>query len=152
MILSNACEYSLRATIYLAALDDDRYVPIREISGKLGISFQFLTKVFQQLTRAGLMTSYRGPTGGVKLTASPAEVSVLDIVLAVDGPGLFRECILGLPGCGARVPCPLHNNWSVERERLRTLFSETSLKDVAEGLSLSGLLSRVSAAPSGKGD
>jgi len=143
MLLSNACEYGLRATIYLAALDEERYVPIREISERLGISFQFLTKVLQNLTRDGLMASYRGPTGGVQLTRPASDIAVLDIVLSIDGPGLFTECILGLPGCGERVPCPLHEEWRGERERLKGLFQRTTLKDVAEGLSLDGLLERV---------
>ena len=136
MLLSNGCEYGLRAALYLAALEDDaeeaNYVSIRQIGEALGISPSFLTKVLQQLTKAGLMQSLRGPKGGVAL-AQPAEHILLkDLIVAIDGPGLFRECVLGLPGCGEEKPCPLHERWATERERLERLFERMSLAELAE--------------------
>jgi len=55
--ISHACEYGLRAVLYLASLKMDGYVPIRTMSDELNISFPFLTKIFQMLTQAGLLTS-----------------------------------------------------------------------------------------------
>lgn len=134
MLLSRACEYGLRATFYIAAQKPDGYLPIRAIGETLGISVPFLTKVLQQLTQADLLASFRGPNGGIALARPADQITLYDIVVAVDGPGLFVACVLGLPGCGSEKPCPLHEGWAVERDRLRALFLRTTLDDVAHRL------------------
>ena len=132
MLLSSACEYGLRSALYLATLKEDRYVPIRKISEALDISGPFLTKIFQQLTQANLMESFRGPTGGVAFARPPSEISVKDIVVAIDGRKLFRDCVLGLPGCGEQKPCPLHNEWAAERVRIESIFATMTLDVLAD--------------------
>ena len=134
MLLSKSAEYGIRATLYLVSLEQDGYVSISPISQELDISFHFLTKIFQKLTQAGLLQSFRGPRGGVALARPAAQITLMDLVTAIDGPALFTECILGLPGCGERKPCPLHEAWGPERERLRTLFESTSLAALAADL------------------
>jgi len=144
MLLSKSCEYGLRAMLYLATLGDGEekgertvdptreYVSIRTISDELDIGFSFLTKVFQQLNDAGLLTSKRGPGGGVALTRPPAEIHLHEIVVAIDGDDLFEECVLGLPGCGEAEPCPLHDHWSETRGQLETMFRSTTLAEVPD--------------------
>lgn len=131
-MLSKSCEYGLRATLYLASLDRDGYVSIGTISEELEISFPFLTKIFQKLNEADLLSSRRGPKGGVALTKPADEVTLHEIVVAIDGDDLFEECVLGLPGCGEAEPCPLHDQWSDERDRLEQLFRETTLAELPE--------------------
>lgn len=131
MMLSKSCEYGLRAALYLASLDEEGYVPISTISEELDISFPFLTKIFQKLNDAGLLSSQRGPKGGVALTRSPGEVSLHEIVVAIDGDDLFEECVLGLPGCGDDTPCPLHEHWADERDRVEQMFRDTSLAEMS---------------------
>jgi Rrf2 family protein len=144
MLLSKSCEYGLRAMLYLGALggagdaDADEpapdptqeYVSIQTVSDELGIGFSFLTKVFQQLNEAGLLTSKRGRGGGVALTRAPDEISLYEIIVAIDGDALFNECVLGLPGCGEAEPCPLHEHWTDERERMEASFRSTTLDEV----------------------
>lgn len=132
MILSRGCEYGLRAALYLVSLGTDGFVPIRKLSDELDIEFHFLTKQFQQLSEAGIVHSQRGPKGGIALARPAGRITLLDIVLAIDGPQLFQECVLGLPGCGEREPCPLHGPWATERERLRMMFMNTSLSEMAD--------------------
>lgn len=127
MLLSKSCEYGIRAILYLASLRQEGYVSIRTISDELDISFHFLTKIFQKLTQAGLLTSFRGPNGGVVLARPTNAITLMEVIKAIDGPALFTECVLGLPGCGERKPCPLHDSWSEERNRLRMLFESTTL-------------------------
>lgn len=117
--------------ISLAIRQEATYRPIRELSKTLGISFHFLTKILQQLTDAGILVSQKGPKGGVALALDPSSVTVYDIVLAIDGPGAFTACILGLPGCGSRVPCPLHEQWAEERLRIETMMKEESIDQLA---------------------
>lgn len=132
MILSRGCEYGIRAALYLSSLGAEGFVPIRKLSEELDIEFHFLTKQFQQLSDAGLVHSQRGPKGGIALAKPADRITLLDIVLAIDGPTLFTECVLGLPGCGEMEPCPLHGSWAAERERLRMMFMHTSLQEMAE--------------------
>lgn len=132
MMLSRGCEYGLRASLYLVSLDAEGFVPIRRLSEDLQIEFHFLTKLFQQLTEAGLIRSQRGPKGGVALAKASERITPMDVVLAIDGPELFEECVLGLRGCGELKPCPLHDGWSSERERIRFMFLNTSLREMAD--------------------
>jgi len=129
-MLSKSCEYGLRAALYLSTLDSDGYVSIGAISDELDISFPFLTKIFQKLNEAGLLTSQRGPNGGVALTEAPEEIALYDIIVAIDGDSLFEDCVLGLPGCGNAEPCPLHDQWIDKREQVETMFRTATLADL----------------------
>lgn len=131
-MLSKSCEYGLRATLFLAALDQKGYVSIGTISEELDISFPFLTKIFQKLNDAGHLTSQRGPKGGVALTTPADEMTLYDVVVAIDGDDLFEECVLGLPGCGDERPCPLHDRWADERDRVEELFRSMTLAELAK--------------------
>jgi Rrf2 family protein len=136
MLLSKSCRYGLRAVMFIAAQAPGRreYVPINIIAEKLNIPFHFLTKVLQQLSQAGVLVSFRGPTGGVALARPPGEISVADVVVAMEGPGLFTTCVLGLEGCGVRPPCPLHKQWSEEREKIKRDFQGTSIAMLARDI------------------
>lgn len=131
-MLSKSCEYGLRAVLYLASLDQEGYVAIGTISEELDISFPFLTKIFQKLNDAGLLTSQRGPKGGVALTQPADKVSLYEIVVAIDGDDLFEECVLGLPNCGDAEPCPLHDEWAGERDRVERMFRNATLAELPE--------------------
>lgn len=132
MLLSNACVYGLRASVYLAAVSNDSYVSIKKISEDLNISHHFLTKVLQQLTSAGLMESMKGPKGGVRLTKPADDIALVEIVAAIDGMDILTECALGLPGCGSAKPCPIHDKWADTRDEIRKMLSDTSLRELVE--------------------
>jgi len=130
MLLSKSCVYGLRASIYLATKEDDQFIPIKRMSETLEISHHFLTKILQELTAQGLLDSYKGPNGGVKLKKPTDKITLMDIVLAIDGPDLLTECALGLPGCGIKNPCPLHNKWASTRDSIRQMLESSSLKEM----------------------
>lgn len=132
MLLSKSCIYGLRAALYLASMNENEFTPIKKMSDKLEISFHFLTKILQQLTADGLLESFKGPNGGVKLTRPGNKIALVDIVLAIDGPKLLTECALGLPGCGLKNPCPLHDKWAETRDSIRHMLQNTTLRDLAE--------------------
>lgn len=132
MILSNACDYGIRAALYVATQTNRPFVPIREISQNLSISFHFLTKILQTLNQHGIMTSFRGPKGGVALARKPEQIFLIDIVQAIDGSDLFKKCLLGLNECGDDHPCPLHDQWAAIRGEIQKLFEQTSLKEISE--------------------
>lgn len=132
-ILSNATVYGLRALIYLASKQEkEGYTSIGEISEKLDISFHFLTKTFQKLTQSGILHSYRGPSGGIRLNRKADSISVTDIVLVLEGQDYFGSCLLGLPGCGTEKPCPVHAVWEVSKKSLKEEFDNTSLAELGD--------------------
>ena len=130
-MLSKSCIYGIQAVLYLASQKPGQYVSIREISSTLGISYPFLTKVLQQLTRSGLLKSLRGPHGGVVLTRSPAQITLAEIIAEIDGNGLFEACFLGLPTCDVDQPCPMHDCWAPLRGTLHTTLRTTSVMELA---------------------
>lgn len=131
MILTKSCIYALRSSVYLAKQHEDFYVTIKELSDELGISFHFLTKVLQQLTKQEILKSYQGPNGGVKLAKDACEITFLEIVQSVDGSHVISECALGLPGCGELAPCPLHEHWSGLKNGLKQMMSNVTIADLA---------------------
>ena len=132
MLLSKSCVYGLRATLYLATKEKNEFISIKRMSDKLEISFHFLTKILQQLTADGLLESFKGPNGGVRLAKSPDKITLIDVVLAIDGPKLLTECALGLPGCGLKNPCPLHDKWAETRDSIRDMLANTTLIALVE--------------------
>lgn len=116
----------------MASLKNGDYIPIRVMSEKLDISFHFLTKILQQLTGAGLMESFKGPNGGIRLSKSGDEITLMEVVEAIDGRDLLTECALGLPGCGVEKPCPLHEKWADTRDNIRHMLEKTTLIELAK--------------------
>lgn len=133
-MLSVSCQYAIHAMIYLAqhGAEGDRYIPIRRIADDLRISFHFLSKILQAVTQAGLLSSYRGPRGGVLLARPAATIRIVDIVNCLDGDALFADCLLGFVECTDECPCPLHSAWVRERTRLHRMFSRLTLAELAD--------------------
>lgn len=136
MLLSKSCVYAIRAALLVSykqgqRSEERKYIPIREIADELGLSFHFLTKILQILTEKGIMNSFRGPNGGVVMARAADQIPLLDIITAIDGTELFTECALGLPGCGQRTPCPLHDTWASNRASLKQMFETATLASLA---------------------
>ncbi len=133
--LSKSTIYCLRALIYVASKNEqDKFVSIGEISEELDISFHFLTKTFQILTKNGLLASHRGPQGGVILRKPMKDIFLIDIVHILEGEDFFDKCLLGLPGCGQHEPCPVHAFWKDVKGSLKKEFEETSLAHLAKSV------------------
>jgi len=139
-LLPKTSTYALRAVLYIASTGtDEKFVPIRKISDDLNISFHFLTKIFQILSQHGLMNSYRGPSGGIALAKPANEISLIEIITALEGADFFEGCILALPNCGDEAPCPLHEYWGKMRDQLKDMFEKTSLEELGEKIRNDGL-------------
>ena len=130
-VLSNACEYAIRALVFIVSSEDERdYLPVRRIAEQLDISSPFLSKIVQLLAAKGILNSYRGPNGGVALARQASAISLMEIVTAIDGEGLFHDCFLGLPECGDHNHCPLHSWWSKIRAEIGETLSTATLQDL----------------------
>lgn len=127
--------YGIRAALLVASRaekDPKNYIPIRQISDRLEVSFHYLTKILQILTRAEIMESYKGPNGGVRLGRPADQIFLKDIIDVLDGEEVFGKCILGLPECLDENPCPLHEKCGQAMGQLRQMFKTTNLAKLVE--------------------
>ena len=131
-MLSAGCEYGIRAVLYLQSVGSDRPMPVAEIARETNISPSFLAKIVQRLVAAGLLVTGKGPGGGVRLARSATEITLLDVVRAIDGLEFKSRCVLGFPNCNDEVPCPVHHHWGPLREEMADMFESSSLKEFAE--------------------
>ena len=134
MIFSRACEYGIRAVLHLAAQSEDRPILVRDIARALEIPFPFLAKVVQILTKQGLLVSRKGPGGGVVLARPTEELTLLQVVEAIDGLDLTRACVLGIPECSDDEPCPLHEHWGEIREHIVDMLENQNIFQTMEQL------------------
>lgn len=132
MLLSKRCVYGIRATLFMASRSRASFVSAREISRKLGISEHYLPKVLQDLTRAGITRSYRGPNGGVSLSRPPSEITLSQIIRALEGLPSSTDCPLAIDDCRADTPCTFCNRWISACNQLDGLFEDTTIADVQE--------------------
>jgi len=127
-MLSQTTEYALRIVVQLASQGAEP-VTIPELARTTKIPSGYLAKVLRQLSRAGLVHSQRGPNGGSVLLRPPEELTVLDVVQAVDPLKRIEVCPLGLRGHGANL-CPLHRRLDQAVATVETAFRNSSVADL----------------------
>jgi Rrf2 family protein len=132
MIQSTATKYAIRAVCYLAHLGPGARAQAREISEELSIPQAFLSKILQELSKKGILSSAKGPSGGFQLNCSPTETSLYSLVQAVEGPLPEGECLLGLSLCSDETKCPIHDTWREICDSFRERMMAISLMDVVE--------------------
>jgi Rrf2 family protein len=115
MQITRQADYALRAIIYLARLEKDQKAPTSKIAKAQHIPPSFLAKIVSQLSIAGLIHTSRGARGGVSLARSAEEISVLDVIQAIDGPVFLNECTENAETCPFQNSCPLRDVWCEAR-------------------------------------
>lgn len=131
MQLSKSSIYGLRASILLTKRGrGNNYITIRELSEELNISFHFLTKILQELSKSEILESFKGPNGGVRLAKPPNKITFNDIVTSIDFKYQLHDCPLGLQGCEDLAPCPLHKDWLELRSKMSKMMSEITLEEL----------------------
>jgi Rrf2 family protein len=137
-MFSKACEYGIKATIYIAvkSMHHER-VSLKEIAEEVDSPVAFTAKILQSLAKSGIIDSHKGPTGGFQIPESRIDaVKLHDIVHAIDGDNIFRGCGLGLEQCDASQPCPVHDKFVGIRDNLKIMLENTSLYELATGLDI----------------
>lgn len=131
-MISKRCTYGLRAVLYLAAQTDRGFVPVREISEALHISYTFLAKVLNRLTVEGLLVSLRGPHGGVCLARPADHIRLRDVVEALGGASVFTTGLLGLDAQDMHLSASWHQRWQEAQAELFATLDETMLSDLID--------------------
>lgn len=135
-MFSKTCEYALKIMMYLAAQPQkDRLVGLKEIAQAIDSPTAFTAKITQQLVKSKLLRSLRGPTGGFRLRENQA-VTLLEVVTAIDGEGIFKNCVLGLEECSAAHPCPIHHKFKAVRDHLAGVLTTTTVDEAKADIQL----------------
>ena len=127
-MFSQTVEYALRA---VACLSMNRESPqtTEEIAEMTRVPKAYLSKVLQCLRQSGIVKSYRGIGGGIALAHDPEELTILQVVNAVDPIGRIHECPLGLAAHGLKL-CPLHRRLDNALASVEEAFGSTTLAEV----------------------
>ncbi len=127
-MFSQTVEYALRAVVFLADQSPEPRTT-DQIAAATLVPKAYLSKVIQGLCRANLVQSKRGSGGGVSLVKTPDQLSILDVVNAVEPIARIRECPLGLKAHGVHL-CPLHQRMDNALASVEAAFRETTLAEV----------------------
>jgi Rrf2 family protein len=129
--ISRKIDYGLRAMIYLASIDPKAVVPFREIARQMMVPEDFLAKILKTLVDGGLVRSTRGPHGGYALAKPSSDVSVLDVIEAVEGPVAINVCLDGEDPCGKAAACTMVDVWKRGQEKMLEVYREAKLASLA---------------------
>ena len=125
MQITRQADYAIRAVRYLAKQDPGKNVATATVAREMQIPPSFLAKIISQLSIAGLLRTSRGARGGVLLARESKDISVLDVVEAIDGPILLNECVGSNKPCVFEDDCLVHPIWLEVQQSLVKRLGET---------------------------
>lgn len=129
--LSQTTGYAIRALCCVQRAGPRRILS-RQVARATGIPPAYLSKLLHALGQYGLILTKRGYRGGFSLARPAQQISLLEIVDAIEGPRWRRGCLLGLAECSDERACPAHAYWKQARQELESQLRELTLARVAE--------------------
>jgi len=133
MRLTTRSSYGIRALINMAAAyEAARPVSLKDISREEEISCVYLEQIFNKLKRSGVVKSVRGPKGGYLLARDPSDVTVLEVVTAVEDSYTAGKCLCGKVLCERAPKCATKQVWDEVAVETRKTLGSFSLKQLAE--------------------
>jgi Rrf2 family protein len=133
MQITRQADYAVRAVTYLAQMGSERRAATSQIAQEQRIPPSFLAKIVSQLSVAGLLQTSRGARGGVSLARDPAEITLLEVVEAIDGPILLNECVGDNGTCTFSDDCPMHPIWCDAQVELVKRLKSTTFNIASNG-------------------
>jgi Rrf2 family iron-sulfur cluster assembly transcriptional regulator len=130
MELTKACSYGIFGMIYLSKQPQGKVVSLSEISKAENLPEKFLAKIFQNLTRSGLIRSHRGAGGGFSLARPANQITVKELLESIQGPIYFAKCLSDLDGCDKKGVCKLLKLWKKSQDYTMKILSQTTLADL----------------------
>lgn len=133
MQITRQADYAVRAVLYLSQLGADQRAATSQIAQEQAIPPSFLAKIVSQLSVAGLLQTSRGARGGVSLARPPEQISLLEVVEAIDGPILLNECVAAGGVCQFGDSCPMKPVWCEAQAELVKRLSNTTFAQFKGG-------------------
>ena len=132
MIVSTKGRYALRVMIDLAEHQAERYVPLKEVAARQDISEKYLENILKVLVQNGFLEGLRGKGGGHRLTRSPDQYTVAEILLLTEGSLAPVSCLTpGAPACERMANCRTYTMWKGLNDLIADYFGKITLADLA---------------------
>ena len=132
MLYSKTAKYAVLALAEVAAQEADGPVATKLIAEATSSPYPLLAKIVNQLHRAGLIKATRGKQGGIRLSRPAGEMTIKDVVVALDGLAILNDCPLFLSPCDCDRQCPLHAIWKPARDAVVSFLENTTIQAVAD--------------------
>jgi Rrf2 family protein len=129
MWLSSTAQQAIHAVLCVAR-GGGAALRVEGIAAETGLPRNYLSKTLHTLSRAGVLSSERGPRGGFRLAHAPERLTLARVIAPFSRPG--RRCLLGRPTCGDRNPCPAHSRWGEIAASIEDYFSTTTIATLLE--------------------
>jgi Rrf2 family protein len=135
-MLSLTCKTAIKAVIYLASkTETGERTGIKEVAEFIEASEHTVGKILQTLVKEAVINSVKGPNGGFFMNERQKKQSIMNIVEAIDGKELFKECGLGLSKCSSTHPCPIHEDYKEVRDKFESICREKKISDLCDPVS-----------------
>ena len=126
MQITRQADYAVRAVLHLAQIKNGDRTPTSTIAKEQRIPPSFLAKIISQLSITGLLHTSRGARGGVTLARDPNEITLLEVIEAIDGPMQLNECVGDNAVCTFDIDCPIRSIWCHAQEELVARLRNTN--------------------------
>ena len=126
MQITRQADYAVRAVLYLASLSNGGRAPTSQIAREQQIPPSFLAKIVSQLSVAGVVQTSRGARGGVSLARPSEDISLLEVIEAIDGPITLNECVIDPSVCVFGSDCPVNSIWCDAQAKLVSQLRTTN--------------------------
>lgn len=127
--LTRRADYAIRTALCLGREGSQAWLPAPVIAQRMDVPPRFLPQIMQDLVRAGLVEASLGRGGGYRLARAPEEVSLLEIIEAVEGDARRRTCVLSSSACDASRPCDVHALFANAQDALLDRLAEATVLD-----------------------
>jgi Rrf2 family protein len=131
MQITRQADYAIRAVLYLSKLDPGQRASTSAVAKEQSIPPSFLAKIISQLSIAGLLHTSRGARGGVMLARDAGDITLLDVVEAIDGPITLNECVHDTADCALGSACVLREVWCLAQDELVSRLRGTNFSQIA---------------------
>ena len=134
-MFSKTTKYGLRAIIYVALnATKEKKTDVQKIAKELDVPQHFLAKILQVLSRAGIVSSSKGPGGGFYFDEKNSDKYLTEVIVCLEGRNLFNDCILGLPECGDTNPCVLHHQVKAYKQGLNKELEQSTIAELVKSV------------------
>ena len=132
-MITRQADYAVRSVLDLTLLPDEQAAFSRDIAERQNIPSSFVAKILTRLARQGIVQTQRGLTGGVRLNRPAEEITLLEVIEAIDGPIALNLCVRGPELCPLEENCRVHPIWDVLNVDLRERLSRINFAQLAAG-------------------
>lgn len=134
-MLSISCKAAIKAVIYLGSKCELEYkASVKEVSEFINENEHTVGKLLQKLAKEKIINSSKGPKGGFYISKVQRNLRVIEIIQAIDGKDVFKQCGLGLSKCSESRPCPFHNDFKPVRELFKKMCQKKKISSLYENV------------------